>query len=708
MRRPALAFFFIFASLFFSAHGNELVSFGNSAGFQYIIAVPVPEDKPEAAALFFQGKTFFEALASENRLPDAGISLALTTNDYSRLPEQLRPAVPEGSAEIISLLERTGGGAAILVLPEEEAGQTVVKCGVKGKTAPPELLSALVEQLEKAGISWRLEESRLDLYRIGWMPENHILKAYFDAGLPAVAVCTSADIFPALYEAIRSLSLRDSAAAFSSQNYTMLKIPKALQSVASRLIPSLFGGESRGVERRGGLPPVHLAGGQLVVLSERLMVSALVFFAFLFLLYTCVLFLSSPKTRKLQVKKFLKALPLAILFAAVNFLAMRLAGHLASWLVSLRFGKPDAWILIPRAAVLVKISFAFLLSALASGVKNRFQAGRDPVSLGHVASIAGLANIFVFSALEFSMSGYFILCYMLVFAGARTKGPFPQAVLTVLAAAVFSHLYAQILTGNTAAISALYSNEGNWNLLAAFFALPFQLMAIATIERTASRLKVPLALRLPSKRKIKARLSAVPIAALACLILSVAALFFTPAWSKKKPLPVLIRQSITEEGMNVEIDSPAALKNIGLPRRQSESADFLPPSSPRPNDFISMEFSSRDFLDRKVYELVISPAIKPRRIDVLISSETGIAVNISTIPFQIDEGGREALFVSSENPETPMYVSFITGTAGSLQTEISCWSTDNPFGFYIEDESIASSSLLFVKKEATLSGGVLQ
>ncbi len=712
MRRSVIAFFFIAAGFFFSAYGNEIASFGNSTGFRYVIAVSVPEDDTETAALFSRGRAFFETLASENRLPDAGISLVLTTNDYSRLPETLRPAVPEGAAEVISLLERTGGGAVILILPEEAAGQTVVKCGVKGKTSPPELLSVLITELEKAGINWRLEESHLELYRTGWIPENHILKAYSEAGIPAIAVSTSADIFPALSETVRSLSLRDSANGFAygltEQNYAMLKMPELLQNTAQRLILPLFSEERSDDGRTGGIPSVHLAGGQFIVLSERLIVSVIIFFFSLFLLYLCVLFLFNPETRKRRIKEFCQALPFSVLFVIVNFFAMYLGGRLASALVSLRFGKPDAWILIPRAAVLTKLCFAFLLSSLASNLKNRFQSGRDPVSIGYTAVVSGLINIFVFSALEFSMAGYFIFCYILIFAHAHTKNTPAQIVLTVLAAAVFAPLYAQIVSGNTAAISAIYSNEGGWNILVAFFVLPFQLMVMGISERTGTCLKLTLNLRLPAKRRIKMRVPSMPLAAFVALAVSAAAVFSVPAWSRDKPLPVLINQSITEEGLTVTLDSPASLKNIELSRMQNDSAGFSSLSTPRPKDFISVEFSSRDFLDRKVYELVISPRVNARRIDVSVFSETGIAVNLSSLPFQLEEGGREALFSSNENPETPMHVSFITGTAGSLQAEISCWSTDNPFGFYIEDENIAGSNLLFIKKEMSLSEGGMQ
>ena len=63
-------------------------------------------------------------MAAEGRLPDARVSLALTRNDYSLLPENLRPAVPEGTAGVIAALARSGSGAVFLVLPWEIPGET--------------------------------------------------------------------------------------------------------------------------------------------------------------------------------------------------------------------------------------------------------------------------------------------------------------------------------------------------------------------------------------------------------------------------------------------------------------------------------------------------------------------------------------------------------------------------------------------------------
>ena len=699
MRRLIL-FLLLVAAGFFSAYGVEVATFGQDDAFQFVVAISVPEDKAkEGAVAFERAKAFFEQLSLEDSLHNAAISLVLTSNDFSRLPEDLRPEVPEGAAEVISRLERTGG-AVILLLPEEEAGQTVVKCGVKGKTSPPELVSALITQLERGGLAWRLEESHLELYRIGWVPENHILKAYFDAGVPAVALSTSANVLPTIAEAVRllsALSSLDAAHGFSAQNYIMLEVPSILASAINRLARAFLSGKGQ-----GGIPLAHVAAERFVMLSEWVMVSITVIFFSVFLLYTCVLFLSRPAARKRLARNFFKALPFAAVFAAVNFVAIRLGGAFASALVAARFGKTEAWALLPRAALLTKLFFAFFFSSALSTLRGRFRLLRDPVSIGYTAAIAALINIVVFSALEFSMSGYFILCYMIVFAFAHTRSIAAKALLAALAASVFAHLYAQIFAGNTAAISALYSNEGGWNLLAAFFALPFQLMVIGIAEKTASRFVLALKLRLPAERRVRARLPLIPLASLAALIAAAAALLSVPAWSREKPLPVLIRESVAGGSMNVSIDASVALKDVALKAAQGEDASIadLPIE-----DFIRVDFTSRDFLDRKVFEIEIAPRVKSRRIDICILSDSGIAVNISPFPFKMDEGGREAIFSSSENPETPFLLSFITGTAGALHAEIYCWSTDNPFGLYIDDENIEASNLLFVKKEITLSDG---
>ncbi len=706
LRLAICSLFFTALTLFIPARANELVPFGNSEGFHYIIAISFPESRAaEASALFAQGRVFFEGLAARGQMPAARISLGLIENDYSRLPEDLRPSVPEGAAEIIELLEGSGDGAVILILPQDEPGKVTVKYGAANKTSSPELVSALVEALEGAKMDWHLEESRAELYRIGWASNHHIIRAYFNAGIPAIALSASANVFPSLAETLRTLS---SVPSLSEQNYAMLKLPTFLERAAQSIIPGLGKTKNPKAESSSALPFMHLAGGQFVVLSERFMVLTLIFCFSFFLIYLSVLFLFNPTIRKYHVRGFLLTLPYTVLLAAVNFLSIYLGGKLASALIFLKLGKPEAWVLIPRAAFFAKFSAALLLATLFSSLKSYFPVTRDPISLGHAAVVAALVNIFIFSALEFTMAGYFIVSYIFILACAHSKTLFPQLALSLLAALVFAHLYTRILTRNTAAISAVYSNEGAWNVLIAFFVLPFQLMLLRISEekRQLSRLRINLPL--PAKRRIRISIPIMPAAAAVLLASSALALFLAPAWSEGKPLRVLIRQRITEESATITVDSSVDLKNASIERNLAESSILKPFSQMRPKDFISANVSSRDFLDRKVYELAINPLIKARRIDIAVFSEEGIAVNLSSDPFQLEEGGREARFNSGENPETPIRISFVTGTSSPLRAEILCWSVENPFGFHIKGEGISESALLFIKKEISLSDGTSQ
>ena len=142
---------------------NEVITFGKQEGFNFIIAVPETPGTLNSIQ-FSRIVSFFSEAGKKGTLPDARISVISTKNDYSRLPENLRPEVPEGTAGVISMLEQESSGIVILVLPEEETGITTVKYGVKYETSPPELLTAVTKAFDESRGIWKLEETKIELY----------------------------------------------------------------------------------------------------------------------------------------------------------------------------------------------------------------------------------------------------------------------------------------------------------------------------------------------------------------------------------------------------------------------------------------------------------------------------------------------------------------------------------------------------------------
>ena len=141
---------------------NEVITFGKQEGFNFIIAVPETPGTLNSIQ-FSRIVSFFSEAGKKGTLPDARISVISTKNDYSRLPENLRPEVPEGTAGVISMLEQESSGIVILVLPEEETGITTVKYGVKYETSPPELLTAVTKAFDESRGIWKLEETKIEL-----------------------------------------------------------------------------------------------------------------------------------------------------------------------------------------------------------------------------------------------------------------------------------------------------------------------------------------------------------------------------------------------------------------------------------------------------------------------------------------------------------------------------------------------------------------
>lgn len=699
---------------------NEVVSFGETEGFTFVIAFPQNPRDPDSPH-FSRAEAFFKAAEERGETPDARISLVLTKNDYSRLPEGLRPGVPEGAEEVISMLRQGGSGAVILVLPEEKPGVTTIKCGAKYASSPPELLNAAAKALEENGAQWRLEEKSLELYRIGWMQEDHILAAYLNAGIPAVALCSSGDLSRVLFRAVEILAAEETDTAFADRHYVLLSVPNVMRKAAEKAARFFY--RYGGVMRRRSVDDASDADARsslhmnrFFIVREGPLVAAVICCSSFFLLYLCLFTFLHPETRRKKRRELLQALPHPFLYSALNIIALYAGERAASFLFYLRFGKTDAWILLPRVAFFMKLSVAFLFTVSFTTTKNSPLFPRNPQMLGYIAAMASFVNIFVFSALEFSLAPYFILCFLSALFSVYSKNKILQGVFTVFFAAVFIHFYRQIFQGNVAALSALYNGERGWNIWAAFFIVPIQLMLSRILVRAAPRggktalfIRANLAAKIPIRAPSRSKpdraiyIPILPACAFLCALFFASIIFFARAWSDKNPLRLTVNQNITDEAKDILISGPADPGDIHF--TESRSAAFPPFADVSPEDFVSVDFSSRLFLDRMVYELTVEPKIAARRIDILISSPEGIAVHTASLPFEFEAGGSSAFFATGESPDIPLHVNFVTGSSGPLFAEISFWSVENPYGLTIDESDIFTDHLLFVRRKIALRNG---
>lgn len=704
---------------------NEVITFGKQEGFNFIIAVPETPGTLNSIQ-FSRIVSFFSEAGKKGTLPDARISVISTKNDYSRLPENLRPEVPEGTAGVISMLEQESSGIVILVLPEEETGITTVKYGVKYETSPPELLTAVTKAFDESRGIWKLEETKIELYRIGWVTENHILAAYLNAGVPALAVCTGQNISSVLMRTMEILSETDPPPMVSDRHYILLTVPDLLYKAASGIsrffyenrnfLPKSIRTDIEDIESGSQFTDRIFSEERFFILSERLMVAAVILCLAVFLFYLCLFTFLHPVTRRRRRRELVRVLPYPFLYSVLNIIALYAGGHITALLFSARFGKPDAWILLPKLAFLTKLSITFLFVTSFSVIKNSLLFPKNPQILGYIAALSSFMNIFIFLVIEFSLAPYFITCFLLASVCFYSKNKILQIIFTVMYVLVFLPFYRQILTGNTAALSMLYNGDNGWNVWAAFFAVPVQLMISRIIVSwkhdagktgkaglSVIRMEINPPKIFKRDKKVKIYIPVLPAAAFILVLVSVSTVLFTKAWSDRNPLKIRLNQNITDEGLDITMEGPADPGKVDLKRTGGEA---LPPFSDiTPENFLDVSFSSRMFLDRTVYELVIEPAIPASRIDVQISTSEGIAVQTASQPFEFEEGGSSAVFASGENPDTPLHVNFITGSTGTLCADISFWSVENPFGFVIDKSDIKTEPLLFVRHKTTLKDG---
>lgn len=633
------------------ARENRVLTSGPATGPNLILTTPEESGKELIDRL--------EALASSFAAthPPIRVSVIITENDFSTLPATIRAKSPEGTSQAISLISDWESPVVILVIPGT-GGETRIIPGARGSVAPRWLLETVATSLSHANVPWALAEKRVSLYRIGWIAENPLLAQYLKSGIPAIALESNAD----LGDTIRNIagSLASGIPENRDRHYLVFTVKKNLAFISERTLVAIIMMASAGI------------------------LMFLFIFSFLF-----------GKKSEQHLRDLVRVWWLPFLYLLVTTASLYAGGALVSFLYRFRFGNPESWTLIPHLALAGKFLLSWFIISIVMSLNQLIRFPESGFIYGYIASIACILNLFAFSSLDFSLTLLFLSVYCISFIVYHLNHPVLQVAGIICMIAPFAPYLAVLPMADSSIIAPLYGNGGFWNLRMALFVMPIQLM-ISRLYHSFGAFG----------RRHRFYLPVSPVVAFLFAFAATGGILFLPAWSRARPLPVDLRQTLDARGFTETTVANAKLGNLTLADDPSK-AEF-PALKETPEAFVHISSTSSNFIERKISELTVDPLIPVQKIEIIVSDPDNVAVFDASSPFEPLDAGRSCRFVSGENPPLPYVIRFSSARKSSLTARVTLWTRSNPRGLTVLNPDVSASYLLEIDSTYTFPTGADQ
>lgn len=132
----------------------------------------------------------------------------------------------------------------------------------------------------------------------------------------------------------------------------------------------------------------------------------------------------------------------------------------------------------------IKILFAFLFISLTYFLIFKIQGNRSANVFSFLINIAGIFNIFIFTAIDISLFYVFAVEYIIIVATQKVKRTASLAVLFVMLAAPFIPYFIQFLNNSTSAsLLKILMSSLRVNIIFSFAFLPFELVFFRLLAR---------------------------------------------------------------------------------------------------------------------------------------------------------------------------------------------------------------------------------
>ncbi len=538
----------------------------------------------------------------------------------------LQDYFPESPVAVFYLdFQHAGGG--IRILP---GGGNVV--------APLWLVRGTMDAAEQAAVPFAIAQRRILAFRLGRAERDTPIAPYLAQDIPAIELANEQG------------AATEAASDASTQRVWYGDFSRFFDT----FLRAHADGFSSAWDRHYLLAQI---GTRYVFLSERA--------SLLMLLVTVVLTLVYTIFRRHRLRRYIRTvlrnswnLPLLLL---VTFLFLFGATLLVeAFLAGTNF--PTLWMHAPLLFFGLKPALTLFLSTLAFRIIRRLPISRNGSFYSAAAIAFLLVDVLIAALINLAFIVYFLFAFLASFLFSVSRYRWLKIVLMFVAPLLLLKAAWDVLTiPELHLVQALLLSPVNGNLLLAFVTLPFLLMVM----------RVDFLIRHPVRGRASfASLLAMILTGFIAVIIGIRLLTFQP-YSTENPQPVTAHESVNANNNTsvLSLDSPAPLGNLrfrfdGRTYTLKKAGRHFTVDVPGQTNFLSIDRSSRRFLDREQMRLVVSAKgsdktpLRLYRVSVSLSSLRPIIVYDLNYPFTYSADNRRVTVHIGVNPPDPLNIDY--------------------------------------------------
>ncbi|MGI5074534.1 hypothetical protein E4N71_03570 [Treponema vincentii] len=651
----AVRYFWIFLFLLFPLKGliaeNIFYEFGPKTDNVIVFTASAGSDNQSTAATV-QLQKYAQQLSVG--APDVHIIVAITKNDVSELPVDIPVKRYEGTQSLIQTLSAYPNAAVCLIAPAR-ADNTRIVTGTSQGTTPAWLLRAVYTCLEQQNIPVDFYTNAVVFHRLGWLPDDPLLRLYNEAKIPAIKIESGADL----------------SEVFSSV------APAVIQNMSNEWDTHYF---------------VWKLHTKLIIINERHIVITLIVSSIVFLLWLMFFSFLFGKKRDQHIRDLLKLWWMPGYFFLVNWLSFFLGSKIAEALFYVRFGAMGELSAFPLTALSIKYVFALFFMFAVTAFNKFIPLPANRFIYGFIAHAVCLLNIFIFSFINLSFSIIFMVIYFVSLAAYHFKNIVLQIIFIVCLFLPLMPFAMHIILYRDYMFHIMFFI----NLAPACIFVPFDLFLIR------------LSLSFDKKRKIVKPILRIPIQ---CKVMGGLFLALT-LWTFVMPAT---RNTAHNRWMLVQHlngDKSTVIKKYIEPPAEEVITDYTrtntQDTAENADSFLTVRTSFENYFERSIGVITIDSPLKIEAFSVTVSALNDIAIFESDVAFEQSSSGDTATFVSSSRPNFPVVIHFSGKKDAALTLSVVVWSNDNPFGISLiegntqETEAQAENIPFLLKVEKTL------
>ena len=601
---------------------NIIYEFGPKTDQLIVFTASVSDDN-QATTASLQLSEFAQKLSA--RAPDVHIMVAITKNDISELPDSIAVKRYEGSKSLIKTLSAYPNAAVCLISSGEQERARIIT-GTSQGTAPSWLLKSVYASLQHANIRPDFYTPAVVFHRIGWIPDDPLLRLYNEAHIPAIKIKTNADL----------------------SGFFSTVAPAVIQNISNEWDTHFF---------------VWQIHQKLLIINEQHIITLLIIASIFFLSWLIVFSFLFGRKREQHRRDLFILWWMPCYFFLVNWSGFLLGSKITELLFHLRFSALTDMNAFPITALAIKYTFA-LFFMFAFTAFNRFiPLPANRFIYGFMGHAVCLLNIFIFSFINLSFSIIFILIYLISLIAYQFKNIILQIIFIICLFLPLMPFITHIVMYRHFMFPIIFFT----NIAAACIFIPFDLFLIR------------LGLSIDKKRKNSRPLLTVPLQCKltgALLLSLILWLLIMPIRKIQAQTPFILVHSIKNDQHSVIKISNESPIEEPITQYYCSNQDIAEDAS----RFLTIQTSLENYFERSIGSITVSSAVKVEAYAITIHAQNGVAIFEADVSFEQNASGDTATFISTPRPSVPFVIHFSGRKDAALTISVVVWSKENPFG----------------------------